>query len=85
MANTLTRVKYRELLHMSLDKTRRKFLRLMGVVVMGGATLQSRRFRGFETAAKSVDASAGWKAVSDRKIRVGLVEKCERVEHRFAL
>src|SRR5262249_6307742 len=65
---------------MPIDTTRRKFLQAIGA---GGALLQlgsgafakdsPKVIQGFEKTARDPEASKGWKPVSDRKIRVGLV------------
>ena len=58
--------------------TRRTFLQTLGlgsaaVVVAPKARAQEKVIQGFEQAPTVADASKGWKPVSDRKIRVGLV------------
>ncbi len=58
--------------------TRRSFLHAMGVTAAGlglapVAYSAEKPIQGFEPAAENPNASAGWKAVSDRKIRVGIV------------
>lgn len=58
--------------------TRRSFLHAMGVTAagLGLATVahsEEKPIQGFEKTAENPNASAGWKPVSDRKIRVGLV------------
>jgi predicted dehydrogenase len=65
---------------MPIDTTRRRFLQ---AVSAGGALLQlgstglaktsAKVIQGFETTARDPEASKGWKPVSERKIRVGLV------------
>ena len=65
---------------MSNYTTRRNFLKMVGA---GGAVLQlgsnalakdsAKVIQGFEKAARDPEASKGWKPISDRKIRVGLV------------
>ncbi|MFB3902438.1 MAG: Gfo/Idh/MocA family protein [Acidobacteriota bacterium] len=44
-----------------------------GFVLSAAAQSQEKPIQGFEKAARDASASEGWKAVSDRKIRVGLV------------
>ena len=58
--------------------TRRSFLHAMGVTAAGlGLTTvahsEEKPIQGFEKTTENPNASAGWKPVSDRKIRVGLV------------
>ncbi len=58
--------------------TRRSFLHAMGVTAAGFglatvAHSEEKPIQGFEKAAENPNASAGWKPVSDRKVRVGLV------------
>ena len=58
--------------------TRRSFLHAMGVTAAGLslapiAQARDKPIQGFEKAAENPNAAAGWKPVSDRKIRVGLV------------
>jgi predicted dehydrogenase len=58
--------------------TRRSFLHAMGVTAagLGLATVshgEEKPIQGFEKIAENPDASVGWKPVSDRKVRVGLV------------
>jgi len=58
--------------------TRRSFMKVagLGAAVMGlsGAVRsQNKPVQGFEKAANDPEASRGWKSVSDRRIRVGLV------------
>ena len=58
--------------------TRRSFLQALGLssaVLTAPAIVRAAdtQIQGFEKAATTPDASAGWKPVSDRKIRVGLV------------
>jgi len=59
--------------------TRRSFLHAVGLgsaalaVVSPTARAQDKVIQGFEKAPTAPDASKGWKPVSDRKIRVGLV------------
>jgi predicted dehydrogenase len=63
---------------MNIDATRRAFLQTLGA---GAAILSfappsaadEKPIQGFEKATPKDDPSAGWKPVSDRKIRVGLV------------
>ena len=58
--------------------TRRAFLQTLGLgsaamAVTPRARSQEKVIQGFEQASTAADASKGWKPVSDRKIRVGLV------------
>ncbi|MEI2726948.1 MAG: Gfo/Idh/MocA family oxidoreductase [Verrucomicrobiota bacterium] len=58
--------------------TRRSFLHAMGITAAGWGLApvvhaEEKLIQGFERAAENPNASAGWKPVSDRKIRVGLV------------
>ncbi len=58
--------------------TRRSFLHTVGlgsaaVALSSTARSQEKVIPGFEQAPTAADASQGWKPVSDRKIRVGLV------------
>jgi predicted dehydrogenase len=58
--------------------TRRSFLQALGLgsaalAVVPTAHAQEKVIQGFEKAPTAPDASKGWKPVSDRKIRVGLV------------
>ena len=58
--------------------TRRSFLQSVGLgsaalAVTPAARAQEKVIQGFEKARSTMDASKGWKPVSDRKIRVGLV------------
>jgi predicted dehydrogenase len=59
--------------------SRRSFLQSVGLGAAAlasgqlGATAAEKPIQGFEKASGDADASEGWKAVSDRKIRVGLV------------
>jgi len=58
--------------------TRRSFIQAIGAgaAVLGleqSAQAEEKPIQGFEKAATGPDASKGWKAVSDRKIRVGIV------------
>jgi predicted dehydrogenase len=61
------------------DATRRRFLHTSaaaaGAAIAAGATAPGAEpaIQGFEEAAADADASKGWKPVSDRKLRVGLV------------
>jgi predicted dehydrogenase len=63
---------------MDISASRRAFLRVVGAgtVALGlgaAAIAEEKAIQGFEKAGTTADASAGWRAVSDRKIRVGLV------------
>lgn len=58
--------------------TRRSFLHAMGVTAAGlglasVSQAEEKPIQGFEKIAENPDASAGWKPISDRKVRVGLV------------
>jgi predicted dehydrogenase len=58
--------------------TRRSFLNAMSVTAAGFGLApvvhaEEKPIQGFEQTAENPDASTGWKPVSDRKIRVGLV------------
>ncbi len=62
---------------MKPSSTRRSFLQTVG---LGAAALgiqaargEEKKIQGFEKAAADASASKGWKPVSDRKIRVGIV------------
>ncbi len=63
---------------MSDSTSRRSFLQAVGVGaaalgLRGAASAQEKRIQGFEEALADPDASKGWKPVSDRRIRVGIV------------
>lgn len=63
---------------MNHDKSRRTFLQSLGVgagaVGLSGVTMAKEKpIQGFEEAPADPDVSKGWKPVSDRKIRVGIV------------
>ncbi|HEX2473686.1 MAG TPA: Gfo/Idh/MocA family oxidoreductase [Lacipirellulaceae bacterium] len=62
---------------MFTEKTRRRFLQSIGAgaayTVGAVATAKEGVIQGFEESAPDENASAGWKPISDRKIRVGLV------------
>ncbi|MGB7159302.1 MAG: Gfo/Idh/MocA family oxidoreductase [Tepidisphaeraceae bacterium] len=63
---------------METDATRRSVLQALGIGALTlGATSLARGaeqpIQGFEKQATTPDASKGWKPISDRKIRVGLV------------
>jgi len=64
---------------MSDPTSRRSFLKraAFGAAALGGASLaraaEAPKIQGFEEAAKDPKASEGWKPVSDRKLRVGIV------------
>lgn len=65
---------------MALDPTRRRFLQVVGAgaaaAKLGAPALAkdgNKPIQGFEKDARDSDASKGWKPVSERKIRVGLV------------
>ncbi len=63
---------------MSDSTSRRSFLQAVGVGaaavgLRGAASAQEKRIQGFEEAPTDPDASKGWKPVSDRRIRVGIV------------
>ncbi len=58
--------------------SRRSFLQAVGVGaaavgIAGSASAQQKKIQGFEEAPTDPNASKGWKPVSDRKIRVGIV------------
>lgn len=58
--------------------TRRSFLKAAGVgaaaVGFGGSAFaQEKKIQGFDEAPTDPDAAKGWKSISDRKIRVGIV------------
>ncbi len=61
------------------DTTRRSFLQAMGLgaAALGlpgaAAAAPEKPIQGFEKAPEDPDASKGWKPVSDRKVRVGIV------------
>jgi predicted dehydrogenase len=67
--------------HPSLSKTltRRSFLQSIGLgtaaltLANAGAIAAEKPIQGFETAPEDAEASKGWKSISDRKIRVGLI------------
>lgn len=63
---------------MAASTSRRTFLQTVGfgaaaAGLSGSAFAQEKRIQGFEKAPTDAAASAGWKPVSDRKIRVGIV------------
>jgi predicted dehydrogenase len=63
---------------MSDSTSRRSFLQAVGVGatvvgLKGSASAQQKTIQGFEEAPTDPNASRGWKPVSDRKIRVGIV------------
>jgi len=63
---------------MNHSTTRRLFLQVAGLggttlALTGNAVSQEKTIQGFEKASADPGASRGWKPVSDRKIRVGLV------------
>ena len=63
---------------MSDSTSRRSFLQAVGVGatvvgLKGSASAQQKTIQGFEEAQTDPNASKGWKPVSDRKIRVGIV------------
>jgi predicted dehydrogenase len=63
---------------MSDSTSRRSFLQAVGVGatvagLKGSASAQQKTIQGFEEAQTDPNASKGWKSVSDRKIRVGIV------------
>src|SRR6185503_20908479 len=65
---------------MDPSSTRRRFLQLAGASAaalnFGSSAIAKdnpKVIQGFEKAARDPDASKGWKPISDRKIRVGLV------------
>src|ERR1041384_7081696 len=59
--------------------SRRSFLQSVGLGAAAlaagqfGASAAEKPIQGFEKASEDADASKGWKSVSDRKIRVGLI------------
>jgi predicted dehydrogenase len=60
------------------DTTRRSFLQVIGATAAGlglasSAAADDKPIQGFERAAIDADTSKGWKPVSDRKLRVGIV------------
>ena len=65
---------------MPIDTTRRRFMQAVGaggaMLTLGSSTFAKespKAIQGFEKAARDPEASKGWKPISDRKIRVGLV------------
>lgn len=62
---------------MKRSSSRRAFLQAVGLAAAAGCqtvlAAQEQPIQGFEEAADTQSAHAGWKAISDRKIRVGIV------------
>jgi predicted dehydrogenase len=56
---------------------RRSFLKTIGsataIATVHSGTAQEKPIQGFEKAARDLKASEGWKPVSDRKLRVGII------------
>jgi predicted dehydrogenase len=63
---------------MPIDTTRRRFLQALGAATSAmrfgsSADAEEKPIQGFEKSAADAAVSKGWKPISDRKVRVGLV------------